>query len=203
MSPVHATNSGPSESTSASLLQRVRTHDPTAWRRLADLYSPLVYSWARRGGLRDGDAADVVQDVFRAVFQGLDRFPRDGADASFRGWLWAITRNQVRWHFRRQGDAPQAVGGSEAAQRLAQHPDGPADPSEPDPDQTRRRIVQRALQLVQGDFSPNVWQAFVRTTLENHSAADVARDLGMTAGNVRQAKFRVLRRLREELEGQI
>lgn len=53
-----------SGSTSSSLLVRVRRRDPTAWQRFADIYTPLVYAWARRGGLRETDAADVVQEVF-------------------------------------------------------------------------------------------------------------------------------------------
>jgi RNA polymerase sigma-70 factor (ECF subfamily) len=49
-----------SDSTSSSLLARAARHDADAWQRMSDLYVPLVYRWAQRGGLQASDAADVV-----------------------------------------------------------------------------------------------------------------------------------------------
>ena len=48
-------------------------------------------------------------------------------------------------------------------------------------------------------FEARTWTAFWRVTVQNHSAAEVAANLGITANAVRQAKSRVLRRLKEEL----
>jgi RNA polymerase sigma-70 factor (ECF subfamily) len=188
-----------SGSTSHSLLQRVRLRDADAWRRFAALYTPLVYSWARRGGLQESDAADVVQDVFRSVFTKIGDFQKDGQRSHFRGWLWAITRNRVRLFFRERGPQPQAVGGSDAALLLAQIPDQWQRDEEPSTDNDRQALVRRALALVKDDFSADTWQAFWRLTIDGHAAADIAVDLGQTASAVRQAKYRVLCRLREEL----
>ena len=174
--------------------------------RLSELYSPVVYGWCRRAGVQNDDAADAVQDVFRAVFQGVAEFR--GAEAgesvgSFRGWLWAISRNQIRLFFRRRGKVPQAIGGTDAQVRFAEHADGwqELDESEPDAAVTRRRLLHRALDLVKGDFNEVTWQVFSRVTLQEHSIQDVAAEFGLTENAVRQAKFRVLRRLREELDG--
>jgi RNA polymerase sigma-70 factor (ECF subfamily) len=57
------------------------------------------------------------------------------------------------------------------------------------------------LELIQGEFEERTWQAFWRVTAEGQAAKDVAQDLGVTASAVRLAKSRVLRRLREEMEG--
>ena len=46
-------------STSSSLLIRVKQRDPDAWQRLARLYTPLVYRWARHTKLQDDDAGDI------------------------------------------------------------------------------------------------------------------------------------------------
>ena len=54
-------NSEAFDSTSSSLLMRVKGRDPDAWQRLVNLYGPLVYRWAREAGLQDSDAADVMQ----------------------------------------------------------------------------------------------------------------------------------------------
>jgi RNA polymerase sigma-70 factor (ECF subfamily) len=60
-------------------------------------------------------------------------------------------------------------------------------------------LVQRALGAIQDDFSESVWRAFVMTTLQNHGSAQASNELGMTPNAIRQAKYRVLRRLRQEL----
>ena len=45
-------------STASNLLEQVKANVGPAWQRLAALYAPLVYSWARRAGLQTEDAAD-------------------------------------------------------------------------------------------------------------------------------------------------
>jgi RNA polymerase sigma-70 factor (ECF subfamily) len=188
----------PPTATSRSLLDRARADDPTAWERLVALYAPLVLAWARRGGLRDQDAADVCQEVFGAVAAHLGRFRKERPGDTFRGWLRRITRSKVADHFRRQGrDA--AAGGSEAQRRLAQLPEPPPHDDEADGGAAEAGLVGRALELVRSCFEDRTWQAFVRTAVEGRSPKEVAGELGMSPGAVRVAKSRVLHRLREEL----
>ena len=59
-------------------------------------------------------------------------------------------------------------------------------------------LVDEARLRVQPDFDAKTWLAFTRFALEGATAADVAQDLSMTVNAVVLAKFRVLRRLREE-----
>jgi RNA polymerase sigma-70 factor (ECF subfamily) len=184
--------------TSATLLDRVRANEGDAWRRFVRLYSPLVYSWAKRCGLQNQDAADVLQEVFHAVAKNIAAF-RATPTGSFRGWLWAITRNKVRDHFRVAEAAP--VGGSEMQHRLLEIPEDEPESWSTDGESSRVAVVGRAAELIRGDFEHHTWQAFWRLAVENHAARDIATDLGMTVDAVYQAKARVLRRLREELGG--
>lgn len=188
-----------SASTSTSLLEQVRRRDAEAWSRLARLYTPLVYRWARQCGLQSSDAADVAQEAFLAVAAHLDGFRKDKAGGSFRGWLWTITRNQVRLHFRRLKDRPLAVGGTDAFRALSETPDVLAE-DEPLPAGGRDGLVHRALELVRQDFQEQTWRAFLAVTIQGRLATDVAAELGMTPAAVRQAKYRVLCRLHDELE---
>jgi RNA polymerase sigma-70 factor (ECF subfamily) len=188
-----------SPSTSFSLVQRVRQRDPDAWNAFSVLYSPLVYRWARRWGLQSEDSADVLQNVFVSVFRGVERFDHNRPGASFRGWLWTITRNAVREHVRKRRAEPPAAGGSAVAQQLSELPDldrGTAD--QPD-DQAFDGLTHRALDVVRGRAAPQVWDAFWRTTVGGESAPEAAAALGMTATAVRQAKYRVLCQLRDLL----
>ena len=57
----------PQRKTSLTLLQRLRANDNDAWRVTVQLYTPLVYHWCARGGVRGADAEDVAQEVFRAA----------------------------------------------------------------------------------------------------------------------------------------
>lgn len=158
-------------------------------------------------GLQSSDAADTAQDVFQAVFQKIGHFrggqePTQPRSGSFRGWLWTITRNQVRLKVRRQKQEPKSFGYSEAQEQIREQTGDAVDDEPPEALTTRQRIVQRALQNVRGDFSPQTWEIFVQTSLQHRSNAEVAADMGISENSVRQSKFRVLRRLREELAGE-
>ena len=187
-------------STSSSLIDRVRAFDSEAWSRLSDLYGPIVYHWARRGGLQSSDAADVAQEVFRTVAVRIGSFRRDQPGDSFRGWLWGITRNKLLEFYRSRAGEPAAPGGSTAQQRLGQWAESlPADSDAWNGASIRCDVIQRTVTRLQDEFEASTWQSFYRMVVREEPAAEIAGDLEMTAKAVRQAKFRVLRRLREEL----
>lgn len=185
--------------TSTSLLSRLRARDAEAWNRMVDLYFPLVYRWCARSGVPEADIPDAVQEVFRAVADGVAAFRCDRPGDTFRGWLRGVTRHKVQNYWRHRPPEARAEGGTEAQQRLAQLADpGTADADTTDLPETAR-LVRQALEWVQAEFEPATWQAFWRVTVEGHGPADVANDLGLTVNAVYKAKCRVLRRLRETL----
>ncbi len=188
-----------SPSTSSSLVCQVRASSPEAWTRLARLYAPLVYGWCKQARLQNADIADVVQNVFVAVHKGITGFRRDPAAGTFRGWLWTITRNEIRVHFRRHHSQPQATGGTDAWQAIEQLPHILAADSAPIDADAELHFIHRALGIIQPEFASSTWQAFWRTTVDGQSAPDVANELNLSPGAVRQAKYRVLVRLREFL----
>lgn len=187
-------------STSSDLLTRVRKHDREAWQRFVAIYGPLVYGWCRGAGLNSADAGDVMQETFSTVLTAIAGFRHDRPGDTLRGWLRVICRNKLRDHFRRRAGTPQGRGGSDANALLAELPDGDVDDSTI---QTERyALVRRAAELVRGGFENQTWQAFWLMAVERQSAAEVAEQLGMTTGAVRQAKYMILRQLREELAGE-
>ncbi|NUQ63566.1 MAG: sigma-70 family RNA polymerase sigma factor [Pirellulales bacterium] len=189
--------SGTSGSASSSLLERVKRREPAAWVRLLDLYGPLVYSWCRRSGLRREDAADVLQEVFRTVAEAIGQFHRDRAGDTLRGWLRIITRNKIRDFVRVEGRQPQAGGGSDAYQRLVEIAEG--DPDSESDANGLTETFRKALEAVRSEFETPTWQAFWLATVEQRPAAEIGQSLAMSPGAVRQAKYRVLLRLRREL----
>jgi RNA polymerase sigma-70 factor (ECF subfamily) len=186
------------DSTSLSLLARVQGNQPAAWDQLVELYAPLVYHWCQRGGLGAEDTADVFQEVFRAVAEHIGTFRRDRTGDSFRGWLRTITRNKIRDLFRRRHDQPLAEGGTDAQLRLMAVPEPLADEDAAEADLMAGQL-RRALESLRGEFEERTWRAFWEVQMEGRATDEVGAELGMTASAVRKAKFRVLRRLREEL----
>jgi RNA polymerase sigma-70 factor (ECF subfamily) len=180
--------------TSASLLDRLRQPEQTAaWERFVELYTPLLYDWARRMGLQETDAADLVQEVFALLLQKLPGFTYD-RHGSFRGWLRKVTLNKWR-ELQRRRPLPAIDGAALAAQ---------ADPGTADTfweAEYRQHLVGRVLELIRAEFQPATWQAFWECVVAGRPAADVARQHGLSLNAVYLAKSRVLRRLRRELDG--
>lgn len=184
--------------TSLTLLERVRAQDQRAWERLVYLYSPLVYRWCRQAGLQGADAADVGQEVFTAVAQSIKDFRRDRKGDTFRGWLYGITRNQLRHRAAPPGGT--GVGGSSVQRRLQGVPseEESGDRQSASAVLDQRVLHRRVVELVRDEFELRTWQAFWKVIVEGKTPKDAAADLGMTVNAVYLAKSRVLHRLREE-----
>jgi RNA polymerase sigma-70 factor (ECF subfamily) len=176
------------------LLERVRGRDEQAWQQLMELYRPLVLFWCTRSGVPAGDTEDVAQEVFASVARDLGGFHRDRPGDTFRGWLRVLTRNQVLLYVRKNQGRPVAEGGSDALQRL-QAVAGP----EPGEDEQMQQVYARALEQVRCAFEEPTWRAFWLTAIEGRSPAALVTELGMSAVAIRQAKSRVLRRIKQEL----
>ncbi len=160
-----------------------------------------MYRWCRRCDLQASDSADVSQEVFRSVGSHISAFDGKQEGATFRGWLWTITRNKVRDHARRRRSQPDAIGGSEIQQKLLEQPDvSEVNMFTDDGDDDLHPLLHRAMDSIKSEFEPSSWTAFLRITVEGQSAAEIAEDLNLTVAAVRQAKYRVLCRLRELLE---
>jgi RNA polymerase sigma-70 factor (ECF subfamily) len=190
-------------SSGLSLAVRLRDGSAGAWRELVELYGPLVDSWCGRAGLPAASRADVGQEVFLAVHRGIARFDPTRPQATFRGWLWTITKNAVlQWRRRRE---PQAAGGTTAFGRMAEVPDEWLEVAETDPPSTpdeMASLLRRALDQIRPTVEPQTWAAFWKTAVLGQAAPDVAEELGVSPAAVRQAKSRILRRLRRQLGDQ-
>jgi RNA polymerase sigma-70 factor (ECF subfamily) len=184
--------------TSPSLLDRL-TGAPTEddWRRLDELYRPLLHRSVARAGVPASDVDDLVQEVLSVVARRIAGFEWRGRGA-FRAWLRMILVNEVRRYFRDRKYQPIATGergildGSESQDSaLSKRWDREHD----------KHVLASLMQRVQGDFAPTTWQAFRRHVLEGEPAGQVAEALGLTVNSVLLAKSRVLKQLREEAAG--
>jgi RNA polymerase sigma-70 factor (ECF subfamily) len=104
--------------------------------------------------------------------------------------------NKWRDHQRRRTAVPVHRG--EASLSDLAGPNGAADFEEAE---YRQYLVGRALRLMQVEIQPATWQACWEHVVSGRPAAEIAAELGLSVDSVYTAKSRVLRRLRQELEG--
>ena len=62
-----------------------------------------------------------------------------------------------------------------------------------------REVILKALELVRVEFAESSWKAFWRSSIDGLPTDVVAEELEITAAAVRQARSRIMRRLRIEL----
>jgi RNA polymerase sigma-70 factor (ECF subfamily) len=182
--------------TPVSLLLRLKQPGAEkAWQRFVDLYTPLLFYWARQAGMRSPDDADLVQEVFAVLVQKLPEFNYD-SQKSFRGWMRTIVLNRWRDQRRHKIGAPKQHG----ADALEELPD-PAVEEAFWEREHRQQLVARALELMKTDFEEKTWRSCWECVVADRPATEVAAELAMTPNAVYVAKYRVIRHLRRELEG--
>jgi RNA polymerase sigma-70 factor (ECF subfamily) len=190
--------------TRATLLVRLRdTSDDDAWRQFLDLYGPVIYRLYRRRGLQDADAADLTQEVLRAVATGATRLNYDSDRGKFRGWLYGVARNKLADYFDRRDRHPQGTGDRATLDMLQSLPAAE--------DEVRqwelayqRRLFSVAADEVRATVDSSTWQAFWQTAVDGLSGREVAETLGISVGAVYVAKSRVVARIKQyisQIEG--
>jgi RNA polymerase sigma-70 factor (ECF subfamily) len=179
--------------TPVSLLERLKAPaDEAAWRRFVDLYTPLLCQWGRRAGLSEEDLADLIQDVFATLVRVLPDFQYD-CQRSFRSWLKTVLMNRLR----NQISARRATVVIGSLDEIA----APEFPEPLSDAEYRGLIVRQALRVMQDAFEPATWQAAKMCLVDGRSAREVAAETGLSINSVYLAKSRVLKRLRQELDG--
>ena len=187
--------------TRASLLVRLRdAGDQEAWSQFVQVYAPLIYGFARKRGLQDADAADLMQEVLRSVAGAVGRLDYDPRRGTFRGWLYTVTRNKVHNFLAARKRQVRGSGDSSAQDLLEEQA------AQDDSDVTlwdqeyERRLFDWAAERVRGEFQDATWQAFWRTAVDGQAAREAGEALGMSVGAVYVAKSRVLARLKDEIQ---
>jgi RNA polymerase sigma-70 factor, ECF subfamily len=183
--------------TSVSFLDRLKFAKPDAieWRRLQEIYLPLIRTWLSRvPGLGD-ETQDLAQEVFLVLVRELPGFQRQ-REGSFRTWLRRVTVNRVRAFDRRRRKPAVGLDGTDAF--LSQLED-PKSPLTHEWDREHDRLVfDKLLAAIEHDFTPSTWESFRRFALNGQAAAEVAAELGISENAVLLAKSRILKRLRIE-----
>jgi RNA polymerase sigma-70 factor, ECF subfamily len=181
--------------TSNGLLDVLRdSPSPATWERFWSLYSPVLHRFCCQRGLQDSDAHDVVQQVMIAVSQRMGTFQYVRDRGRFRSWLATIAL-RILWK-KKTRDGQHALQLLDAKQldQLPAHPLAVvAD--------LNSAVSDVALENIQPEFSPEVWEAFTRVWVRDESPREVAEQMARAPHWVYKAKFTVLSRLKAEVQG--
>jgi len=182
--------------TRASLIVRLRDQeDRDAWEEVMAIYGPLVFRMALRQGLQRADAQDVVQQVFTAIFQSVEKWLEQSERGRFRNWLIGIGRNVALNMLNRKPKGGIGAGGTIGHELLDQLKAKEDELASEFDIEYQREVYRWVAQRVQADVDPKTWEAFRMTHVDGVAISEAAKLLGVGVGQVYVARSRVMKRL--------
>lgn len=172
-------------------LRRTRT-DEAGWYDFFDTYSRLIYSVARKSGLENSDAEDIVQATTLKVVQYIQRFEVNPGRGKFRNWVCMITKQQIANHYRKLHRQPPVAEWEPTEEG--------AEPEIEDPvnqwdalweNEFIAHINDLALAEVKKKVSPKQYQIFHLYCIKEQDVKRIATLLGVSPNEVYLAKNRV------------
>jgi len=174
--------------TDHSLIARVKDlADGTSLSEFLGIYQPIVFRMARRRGMQDADAHDVMQKVFVSIAQSIQRWTAQSGQPPFLAWLTTVARNAITKALTRR-PFDEATGSPAVLDLLEGHADTAATTSEL-LDEGRRGVVRWATDQIRSEFSTETWKIFWQTAIEGISNTYVAAATGRSRGAIAVARF--------------
>ena len=193
--------------TRATLLQRLKDwQDQASWQDFFDTYWKLIYGVARKGGLTEAEAQDVVQETMIAVARQMPTFKYDPAIGSFKTWLLNITRWRIIDQLRKRGPAAahrsatpeESVTGARTVEKVA-------DPAAQDLSTLwdaawEKNLLQAAITRVKRHLDPQKYQIFDLCVNKEWAPEKVAETFNVPVDQVYLAKHRVSELIKKEVK---
>jgi RNA polymerase sigma-70 factor (ECF subfamily) len=184
--------------TRRTLLSRLRNlDDQESWRTFFNLYWRLLYNVARKSGLDDPSAQEIVQETVIGVARKMPEFHYDPDRGTFRQWLLRIARRRITDHLRRiYRQPPRAEITLESLDEDQEHSAAIIDQSASAIDaawneEWEKATFDAALARVRAAVNPRHFQVFDYCVLKEWPASKVAVTLNLNAAQVYLAKHRV------------
>jgi|SRR5688572_21329951 len=188
--------------TRQSLINLVVNNDARGWEVFYDTYRKLVYSVALKAGLSHTEAEEAMQETFITLSKTMPRFKYDPTK-SFRSWLINTTqfkiKDQLRKRKRRNVSNPTSTreGRTSTLERVP-------DPASLDvgrifEEEWRERLLELAVERVKQQVSASQYQIFDLYVLKKWPVGKIASTLGISAGRVYLAKYRIGQLVKDEL----
>ncbi len=170
--------------------------EESAWKKIAEVWGRTLLQYCRRRELQQSDAEEVAQNVLVKMYGAISKgnFEHDGEQKKLKHWVYAIAENEIRSFYSRFHNKPKSPGGSIHQEILANLG------SEEDSGEFESILVSQILEVIRGDFEASTWEAFDLHHIQCVSTPEIAKKMGIKPGTVRQKIYRVMQRLKQELE---
>jgi RNA polymerase sigma-70 factor (ECF subfamily) len=192
--------------TRRSLLSRLRNwDDQEGWRDFFQTYWRLIYDVARKAGLSDAEAQEVVQETIISVAKQMPGFRYDPARGRFKGWLLQITRRRIADLVRQRMRMSGASGGTPVETLSVEHSESLADPAGGELEaiwdaEWEKHLFAAAVANVKQQANPENYQLFDLYVVQQWPVRKITATLGVSAGQVYLAKHRISALLKKELQ---
>jgi RNA polymerase sigma-70 factor (ECF subfamily) len=195
-----------SMATRESLLERLKHQsDQSAWNTFFHRYWRFIYNVARRSGLTDAEAQDVVQETVLSVARNIEGFNYDPKECSFKTWMLRVTRWRVLRCFERRQRERQFVNPPSTG-----HPQNPSLENIPDPaglalekiweEEWQKHLYVSAREQIKRKVGPLSLQIFELHVNQGWSVKEITASLGVSPARVYLAKHRIGRLIRKHIE---
>ena len=191
--------------TRQSLLSRLRDwQDEDGWREFFDTYWRLIYNVARKSGLADAEAQDVVQNTFIYLSRRMPKFRYDRGRGSFKSWLCRVTRSRISVFRRRAESREPSLPDLDLENEDANIWESIPDPAGDLLDEIWQRewednLVKAALRRIRARVSAEQLMIFELAALGEVPLKQVARKLDVSLMQVYLARHRVGKLFKEEV----
>ena len=180
-----------------SLLNRLRDwDDQQSWKDFFDTYWRLIYSFARKSGLTEAEAEDVVQETVISVAKDIQKFKQDRSLGSFKGWLRNIARWRIADQLRKRARSARE-GEATAAGEIS----GPAATNWEAiwEEEGQANLLETAMENVKRRVKEEQYQMFDLYVVKQWPVGKVARMLGVGVGRIYLAKHRISALIKKEM----
>ncbi len=192
--------------TRESLLQRLKNWDDDAsWNDFKRIYFRFLHCIARKSGLTETEADDVVQETMISVAKSMPGFNYDPSAGSFRSWLALIVRRRVADCIRKQHYQANGV-----VVPKEQHIDTTAFANQPAAnscpleaqwqEEWTHSVLEVATTKVKGRVRNLQYQMYHLHVLKGLPVAEVKKLLGVKFPQVYFATYKVGRLMRQEIK---
>lgn len=183
------------------LIESLRASDERAYEELIARFQQPVYTLCLRLLTNEGEASDVVQEVFIKVFRNIGNFR---GQSSLKTWIYRITVNEAhnarRWFFRhRRREVELDTDPRETRDWKESIADSGRSPFDVVFDREKAGIIEAALDRI----NPVFREAVVLRDITDLSYEEIAEILAVSLGTVKSRILRGREALRDELAGDL
>jgi RNA polymerase sigma-70 factor (ECF subfamily) len=188
------------------LIHRLKNwQDQMSWSEFFEIYWKLIYGVARKAGLTDTEAHDVVQETMISVAKHMPGFKYDPATGSFKTWLLNMTRWRITDQLRKRQPVAEYHEDSAETGSGGSNTDEETSHTLPEleklwDDEWEKNLLHAAIAKARRRLDPKQYQIFDCYVNKEWLPERIAKAFGISTNQVYLAKHRMTALIKEEAE---